>query len=276
MHDGIRTANLDGTNINTWLSKPNYPIFAEIHDSPAAAKVYWFESGGYIKRANYDGSNPELVITDTKMYTTAGDFAINRLNGDVYWSNANGELWRAAPDGSGKQLVRTGLSSSSVFEIDPVHQKLFWLQYGVGTNIYMGDMNGGNATYLTEVSSLWKVTDLAVDTQSSRLYWSETGVTVNERVRRLGFGPGTPTVIVNAELGYLNDVTLDLDSGRLLMVDRSGDRILQSGLDGSGLTSLINGEDEPQHITILPVPEPTTVILLGVASLLVLFGRRVR
>ncbi|MBN1505572.1 MAG: hypothetical protein JW955_01930 [Sedimentisphaerales bacterium] len=99
----------------------------------------------------------------------------------------NGELWRAGPDGSNKPLIRTALTSSGVFEIDPVHQKLFWLQYGAGTNSYMGDMNGGNASYLTGVDSLWKVTDLAVDALSSRLYWSEMGVTVNERVRRLGF-----------------------------------------------------------------------------------------
>ncbi|MBN1505571.1 MAG: hypothetical protein JW955_01925 [Sedimentisphaerales bacterium] len=71
-HDGTKTANLDGTIINTWLSKPNYPIFAEVHDSPAVGKVDGFKSGGYIKRADY-GGNPELVITDTKMYTTAGD-----------------------------------------------------------------------------------------------------------------------------------------------------------------------------------------------------------
>ena len=112
-----------------------------------------------------------------------------------------------------------------------------------------------------------------MDAQASRLYWSETGMSVNERVRRLGYAYGTPAVLIDAQLGYLNNITLDLDAGTMLLVERDGGRILEAGLDGSNLTTIISGQTRPYHLTILPVPEPATLILMGLASLVALRRR---
>ncbi len=265
--NGINTAQRDGTHVGTLINGPSGDRFAEIQVNTANEQIYWFEYRS-IKRAGYDGSNPQAVITDNNMYTTAGDFALDRANGRVYWANQLGELRRANLDGSSPQTLRTGLLSSGALEVDPVNRKLFWLEYeGNGSAIYMGDLNGGGRTYLAYVEPTWKVTDLAVDTQTARLYWSETAMSVNERVRRLSYAPGTPTVLINAELGYLSNVTLDLDLGKMLLVDRSGGRILEAGLDGSGLTTLITGETRPSHLTILPVPEASSLTLLAVGTL---------
>jgi hypothetical protein len=268
--DAIDTANRDGTNISTLRSTfPSSGQLAEVHHNAVTGQIYWFENHS-IKRANYDGSNAQVVVTDNNMWVTSGDFALDQTNGHVYWTNASGQLRRAGLDGSSPQTLLTGLASITAIEVDPVHQKLFWLKYsGNGTAIYMSNLTGGNATWLADIDPRWRVTDLAVDPQAGRLYWSETGMSVNERVRRLGLGPGTPTVLVDAELGYLNDVTIDLDAMKLLMVDRDGGRILQSGLDGSNLSTLISGAAGAQHVTVLPVPEPATAILVGLASVAV-------
>lgn len=272
--DAIDTANRDGTNISTLRSTLPYSgQLAEIHHNAATSQIYWYENRA-IKRANYDGSNVQTVVTDNSMYVTSGDFALDQTNGHVYWTNSSGQLRRAGLDGSNPQTLATGLASISAVEVDPVHQKLFWLKYsGNGTAIYMSDLMGGNATYLTDIDPRWKVTDLAVDSQAGHLYWSETGMSVNERVRRMGLAPGTPTVLVNAELGNLNDVTIDRDTMKMLMVDSSGGRILESGLDGSNLSTLISGAAGAQHVTILPVPEPATVFLVGLAGVAVLRRR---
>lgn len=269
MSNAIKTANLDGTGINT-LIPTTTDSFGEIQVNTATGQIYWFDWRS-IKRANYDGSNVQTVLTDNNMYTTAGDFALDQLNGHIYWANQLGELRRANLDGSNPQLLRTGLLSIGAIEVDPVNQKLFWLEYsGSGTYIRMGDLNAVSSTLLTTVPSNWKITDLAVDPQASRLYWSETGMSVNERVRRLGYAYGTPAVLIDAELGYLNNLTLNLDAGQMLLVERNGGRILQARLDGTDLTTIISGQTRPYHLTILPVPEPASLALMGLACLVAL------
>jgi len=275
MANAIKTADRDGTGINTLISTAG-DSFGEIHVNPVTEQIYWFEWRS-INRANYDGSNIETVITDNRMFTTAGDFALDQLNGQIYWANADGHLRRANLDGSNPQLLRTGLLSSGAIEVDPGNQKLFWLEYsGSGTFIRMGDLNGTSSTLLATVPSNWKITDLTVDPRTSRLYWTETGMSVNERVRSLGYAPGTPTVLIDAELGYLNNVTLDLDAGKMLLVERDGGRILEAALDGSNLTTIITGQTRPYHLTILPIPEPATLILMGLTSLVALRRPRVK
>ena len=266
----IQTANRSGGAVNTVYS-PN--AHQGVEHNPVTLEWFWF-NWHTIYRANLDGSNLRAVVTDNSMYNTAGDFTVDSANGHVYWTNVNGDLRRVDLDGANQQLIMTGVVPGAL-EVDPVHAKLFFLQYsGNGTAIYMSNLNGSGSTYLTGISPIWKVTDLAVDIPASHIYWSETAMSSTERVRRLGLGPGMPTTIIDAELGYLNDVTLDPDLGKLLMVDYSGGRILESDKNGSNLTTLVSGLSLPRHVAYSPTPEPASIALLALGCLAVLRRRR--
>jgi len=151
MRYDIKTANLDGTGINTLISTTSDNL-GEIQTHTATGQIYWFEWRS-IKRADYDGSNLETVLTDNNMYTTAGDFALDQLNGHIYWANQLGELRRANLDGSNPQLLRTGLLSNGAIEVDPVNQNLFWLEYSAsGTHIRMGNLDAARDSIETCVN----------------------------------------------------------------------------------------------------------------------------
>ncbi len=265
---GVTLANRDGGGASALVT--GVVSVEEVHFHPADEDWYWFD-WHTIYRAGFNGSNRQTVITDGDMYTSAGDFALDTVGGHVYWLNVNKELHRAELDGSNPTLIRTGVDWKRALGVDPVGGKLVYGRYEASdTVLYMSDLDGGNETRLTAISPTWAITDIAIDSANGHIYWTESAQSANERVRRLGMSPGTPTTIIDAELGNLNDVTLDPDAGKLLMVESTYGRIYQADLDGGNFETLVDGLSQPRHIAYAPTPEPGTValVLLGVAGLL--------
>lgn len=263
----IQTAYRDGTNIQP-LPNPQTGSFAEIHYSDSTGQWFWFDWHS-IKRADFDGANAQVVATDNDMYTTSGDFAIDDVNQWVYWVNSTGQLRRIDFDGSNAVTLRTDLVSPRAVEVDPVNGKLFWVEYGqINAPVCMANLNGTGKTTIALVSSLRAISDLAVDPQAQQLYWTATSSFRTEQVQRRGFSYGPATTLLDMELGNLSDVTLDLNSGNMLLVNSSSGIIYEANLDGSQLAPLVSdSSNRPLHVAISPIPEPSTAMLTLLAGL---------
>jgi len=95
-----------------------------------AQKVYW-ERYGDIYRANRDGSNQELVVSQAY----PGDLAIDVVRGNLYWTRNccwpvyTQTIRRAELDGSNEEDVVSCVYGCSGLDVDVVNAKLYWDEY---------------------------------------------------------------------------------------------------------------------------------------------------
>ncbi|MDA9774008.1 M12 family metallo-peptidase [Saprospiraceae bacterium] len=92
----ISRADLDGLNESVVLNVIS-PIRLAV--DTIAEKIYWIEQGAsnVIKRANFDGSTVETIIT---LNTFGTGIELDMINSKVYWSQGNTSIRRANLDGS--------------------------------------------------------------------------------------------------------------------------------------------------------------------------------
>jgi hypothetical protein len=83
----------------------------------AGRKMYWTAQGtGDIRRANLDGSEPEILIRGQNFPT---GIALDVNSGHIYWSNVDGgDIRRANLDGTEPQVLITGQSQPAIVTLD--------------------------------------------------------------------------------------------------------------------------------------------------------------
>ena len=93
-------------------------------------KLYWTEKTsnrtGKIRRANFDGSNVQLVKELTSLPL---DIAVDAVGGKVYLTNAWGKFQRLNVDGTNfEPNLITGLESTTDFALDVAGGKVYWTE----------------------------------------------------------------------------------------------------------------------------------------------------
>ena len=136
----IQRMNLDGSafqpNLITGLQTPK-----GLAVDGAGGKVYYIEQTGdrtgRIRRANLDGSNPQLVKNLTSV---PGGIAVDALNDKLYITNAWGEVQRMNLDGRNYQPnLITGLTGPMTIAVDAIGGKVYWIESG---NLRRASLNG--------------------------------------------------------------------------------------------------------------------------------------
>ena len=137
----IGWANLDGTDQGYVLQRTATVILSIALDVPGG-KMYWTEIGntfsegswdGTIRRANFDGSGEEDLVTNVPLVPTESGlaFVFGRLqiaDGKMYYVTGNGTIGSADVDGTGAQDILTTDGVILEIALDAAGQAIYWTE----------------------------------------------------------------------------------------------------------------------------------------------------
>ncbi|GAB5521389.1 MAG: hypothetical protein RhofKO_36400 [Rhodothermales bacterium] len=213
----VQRANLDGTDVRTIASDQTNVETVAV--DPAGGKVYW---GGtaQLSRADLDGANAEILVTDTDLPgLSVFGMDLDPAGGKLYWGNpADATIRRVNLDGSGaiELLVRPVAGAFGV-AYDPASEMVYGMDNG--GSIIRADVSGAlpaPATTLLSGFPASTLKDLVLDAPNNRFFFT---------VLDFGETPGT---------------------------------LAQANLDGTNLTTLVSDLASPWGLSLhsTPVVEP--------------------
>ena len=138
----IQRSNLDSSNFESDLIT-GLDNLDEIAVDAAGGKIYWTQQTsdhtGTIKRANLDGSDPQLVKDLTSV---PRGIAVDTVNGKLYLANSWGKIQRFNLDGSNfESNLITGLDDLGEIAVDTANGKIYWTEK---TGIRRANLDGTN------------------------------------------------------------------------------------------------------------------------------------
>lgn len=273
----IRRANLDGSGQSTLISGLNSPDGVAV--DPATGKMYWGDylfgsdpsintPNGDISRANLDGSNQEVVVSQQIFPISV---ALDVSAGKMYWiahsqqtDPFGKDIRRANLDGTNEQTLvhTTGVIGNGQLAIDLAGGKIYTTDYNEN-RIRRFNLDGSGETTL--ISGLSGPVGIALDIPDGKLYWASNG---NASIYEANLD-GTGTKVVLTGLHAPSGLVVDPGAGKMYWTDygangvANGD-ISSANLDGSDRQVLVNNLNGPFSITL--VPEPAGVALIGIAG----------
>lgn len=152
-----RIGNAGFTGTNTVLDENLISgEFNGIDIDGSAEKIYWCDLfNSQIRRVNFDGSSPEVLLAKGNLRDIALDVAGGKM---YYLANEGGtpEIWRANLDGTNPEnLISSGTTVFRGIALDLVNSHIYWTANGV---ILRADLDGMNqvtvSTQLSEPESI--------------------------------------------------------------------------------------------------------------------------
>ena len=167
----IKRANLDGTSVEVLTTEP-ITASSFVVDT-VDNKLYWTDSTqGRIHSANLNGENITTIIE----LDGIKDIAVDAADGKLYLSDLFA-IRRVNLDGTNSETVLTGWGTAltkGIGGITVADGKIYWTEhlvwYRASGNIHRANLNGTNIETLA--TPLGRPTDIAVDAEGSKLYWT--------------------------------------------------------------------------------------------------------
>ena len=204
-------------------------------------KLYWGErgkSGGVIKRAGFDGTNVEALVT---LPNTPRGIVIDSAANKMYWTNSDLQIQSATLDGENISTViqleedileetKKSCRSSNTFFFFfiPVWQ------------------TGAECSEKTILTNLTSPTDIAVNAADGRLYWTE----FSGRIRRVnldGTGLGTLLPDIGSPYGI---VVVDDKIYWAEEIDENSGKVQRANLNGTNIETLAKVQGLPAGISV--------------------------
>jgi DNA-binding beta-propeller fold protein YncE len=278
--DLVRRANSDGSGMQTILSGLEEPRGMALDLS--RGKLYVVEPGALaIKRTNLDGTE---LVTFAPTHDGAADVAVDTTHGKAYWTDSDsqqiaigalgGQVMAANVDGSGVQVIAGGMIHPGGIAVDEAHGKVYWTElaghFDGNGSIQRSNLDGSNLE--TILSGIDEANGLAIDPIAGKLYWPELR---GHKIQSANLD-GSSLADVLTGLDNPAQIDLSLSEGKMYWTNGGGqtpNAIFRSNLDGTGVETLISGVGFPFGIAV--VPEPSSVVLLGLSTVSMLVaGRR--
>ena len=242
----IQRANLDGTQVEELLRRPNY-IGSLVLVLPEG-KMYWTEDVT-ILRANLDGSQIEELLA-TRLGFAQGlaldladmpEIKVNRppvLDGIRKQSIAEGELLRidlVARDPEGSEVSYEAQSNDSGVATVSVSGRQLTIspvELGVATIAVMAsDASGATTTQTFTV----KVT-APIPESRGKMYWTDSET---DKIQCANLDGSQVEDLVTTGLHSPSGLALDVAKGKMYWTDYGTDKIQRANLDGSQIEELV-------------------------------------
>lgn len=251
----IQRCDEDGSNIENIIREQLKVRGMDI--DTINGKIYW-SSDSYIKRANLDGSNIEIIYINTREVTL--DVKVDAINGKVYWTfdNSAGVVMRADLDGTNSEIINNTINETAYFTIDPVNSHIYITQFGDG-NITRINTDGSNQVNI--VSGINSAVGNALDIVNGKVYW--TGGATNDWIKRANMDGSNEETIISG-LTSPQDIDYDPDNEKIYWTDASGQSIHRANPDGTNIETIVSNRVRPRGIkiisaTLVPKTGPATL-----------------
>jgi len=235
----IQSANLNGTNIVDIVTGLQMPAGIAVDCTSTPMKLYYSERGtSKIVRVNFDGSNPEEIITGE-----AGikDIELDVYNRKIYWSKdtySDDRIQRADMDSLNSNIEDLYTSGYAMHgfngvAIDTINHWVFWTQsrYGSVDVLKRTTFSGTNDTI---IGSYLNPKD--IDVVGNRIYWVWYGYDMFMSAKKNG--SDVDTILTNMNALYFD---IDTTLGKVYWADNTYNKISCANLDGSGRIDLLTG-----------------------------------
>ncbi|XP_071150530.1 hemicentin-1-like [Mytilus edulis] len=146
---------VENITLETVIVTEHYPVGVAI--DPVDYHVYWtetFSSSRRIRRCNFDGTNPVVLINEKSPWTISLDL-INRW---IYFGTVIGTIGRFEMNGTYQEtIIANGIGYVSDLSIDTNLDYIYWIEYDTG-DLKSADINSYNVSYVYDGNSILNIT----------------------------------------------------------------------------------------------------------------------
>jgi len=274
--NAIHSVDLLSLNSQTVFSQSGFQPL-ELRTDQANGHVY-FNSGtsvsSTIQRINLDGTNPTLIYQGGANHSIL-NIALDTVNGRLYDSEPElDRITRVNDDGTGiTSFVST--PNANGLEVDPAGGKFYYTER-FGNFIRRVDLNGAGLQTVISPSTDPNVVQpwtIGVDSGAGKLYFAGQIIAgpVTYHIQRSNLD-GTGFENILDLTGVPRALRIDEQAG--LMYWGEGSLLRRANLDGTGVTTLLTHSTTIRGITLVTVPEPTTLSLLALGGFTLISRRR--
>lgn len=210
-------------------------LFLVLSCIPAWAQLpqmYWSDRGANtIRRADVDGSNPELLASGmSQVRGVAVDFE----NQMLYWADNGTDRIQLAPVAGGvpEDLVTTGLRFPAGIVLDVEADKMYWAD-ALSGKIQRASLDGSGVEDLA--TGLGSPYFIRLDHTNQHIYWTDYGT---DKIQRSDFDGANLVDLVTTGLRRPRGIDLDIEGGKMYWADRDTDQIQRANLNGSNIETL--------------------------------------
>ncbi len=222
-------------------------------------KIYWTESDK-IKRANFDGTNVENVLTNDKGIR---NIALDIQNHKIYWIGWTHNIKRANLDGTDVETIYNPqalnpdkverIHSPITIALDTSAKHIYWGNMWAPWGITRANFDGSNIedfTILPVDGGVFNIRvdaeDIKLDVKEGKIYFQDS---LNDNIARVDMD-GSNYEIIRGGIIHHNRLALDLTNKRIYWSTIMRDEIRSSFLNGKNIDILLTNLNYPTEIAL--------------------------
>lgn len=204
-----------------------------------------------IKKINLSTLVQTILVDGTDGIVAPRGIALDNPNNRMFWAdNSTKKIQRSALNGSAiVDIISSGLVSPGYVAYDPVGQKVYFADNGVGMKKIMrcNPDGSGRQDVVTGLSQVWGI---AFNSDDNCIYWIDSGI---DKIQKGNVStlPVTKVDLISGLTGNPRGLVIfNSTTDFMYWADNSTNDIKRANVNGTGITQLFTGVNYPQGIAI--------------------------